>query len=109
MNLLIEKKYSAAVEAFKQHILLLEVEKKQHIQVQEEEKKETHSHSHTCTAATSSTSMTEMDTNMMTLTLDNTIAILYCNIAIAENGMLFLLCVYCVCVSEYVGGEKRSA
>ena len=59
MNLLLEKKHSAAVEEFRECIALLEQEKNQ---------------------------AKDEDVSLIHSTLDTTISTLYCNIAIAQRG-----------------------
>lgn len=60
MNLLVDKKYSAAVEVFKENISLLEREKDNAV---------------------------GGDIALVHSTLDTTIAVLHCNIALAEYGI----------------------
>jgi hypothetical protein len=60
MNLFVEKKFSAAVEVFKENIALLERDKKESVAPEE--------------------------ALLVRATLDSTLAVLYCNIALAEYG-----------------------
>ena len=69
MNLLIEKKYSGAVQVFKQNIVLLERD-------QDNAKGE--------------------EASLIHSTLDNSIAVLYCNCALAEYGKPNSLALSCL-------------
>lgn len=59
MNFLLEKKYAAAVDVFRQNIALLERDKD---------------------------NASEGDVSLIHSTIDNSIAMLHCNIAVAEYG-----------------------